>query len=791
MWGRVLASRATTVRATLPALPGRAPISDHGFELSHGRLARLAAGSALLRAGPALTLLATVTRDTRRAHQGAGASLLVDFRAKAAGKGIIPATFLRREMQPAAEETLTARVVDRALRPALHPEAEGLQVCVSQLAGRRAGADACVDALAVNAASAALLTDGALAAPVGAARACIVDGDCRPFPTDDEAARAAASALVAVVNGRIVACTLRAGREGVSNADAVRLLRATADAAQVMVAPQLELALKTTELREHEGHSAFPRQMPRSSRTDLDEPSQSACADWRKTVHEIAYAVYIDAFVECRKRPGKAHRAAVVTAAQQAIVDAFPDAELNDVLSVASAAARIAHRDVLIRDGLRIDGRRVDEVRHIRCEPTFLGGDVHGSALFERGDTQVLALATIGLGSMAKKSEDYIGQTGERKRFFVHYSFPPFATGEAGRFAGAMNRREIGHSALAEHAISAMLELGDAQGDEQEYPYVIRMTAEVMASDGSSSMATVCAGSLALQDAGVPLKKPVAGVAMGLVTGPEFENGDDESDDYILLTDLLGAEDHFGSMDLKVAGAADAVTALQLDVKGSGVPLSVIEKALDRAELARGSILEQMREAATGLREAGDMPLHAPRSEMQNVDSAIFARTMLRNGAAGLRDIERSAGVELSFDGRKGVVQVNAPDAASAEKAAQLIGKALGDMEIGTKITMRAKEVRASYAVVECIHQPIEGLLHVSKMQTRGASPTAVEEGVVKEGRFPDARHLLKKGDVLDCVVLECDREKGVLRVGLTAPPPRTKGKSVAQTVDDFLEIIG
>lgn len=779
MWGRVLACRAKAV-STVVRLPARDGVQ---LELSHGRLARLAPGSAVLHVGDALTLLATVTRGTER-NVG---SLMVDYRAKAAGKGVIPATFLRREMQPAQEETLTARAVDRALRPTLQvPSDHSLHVCISQLCGKRDSSDTSVDALAVNAASAALLVaDAALPAPVAAARASMVNGDIHIFPSDKLVAIAQASVLVAVADNRIVSCSLTTRKGGISNSDAARLLQAARDATGAFVTAQRELAHKVSQLRTEEGYTAFPRQMPRPPQVaqELQGSGETGGECEEKAVYEKAYAVYCDAFVECRRYPGKAHRASVVSNAQQSVLDAFPETEMQDVLLISKTAARNAFRDVLVRDGVRIDGRKFDEVREIRCERSFLNGDVHGSALFERGDTQVLANATIGLRSMAKKSEDHIGYVGEKKRFFVHYSFPPFATGEAGRFAGHLNRREIGHSALAEHALEGMIKLGDeklADDGMEEYPYVIRLTADVIASDGSSSMATVCAGTLALMDAGVPLTDAVAGVAMGVVTTDDVRCNDD---DYIILTDLLGAEDHFGNMDMKVTGTAKTITAIQMDVKGNGLPVNVIEKVLDRAEQARQSILDEMHKAAQGVRQSGDMPLHAPRSEVMSVDASIFARILLRKSASGLRDIEEEAAVRLTFDARKEIVRIDAPDAQSAETAKSLIAQKLANLDVGTKITMRVKDLRNAFAIVECEHQTIEGLLHVSKMQTSAS--------VQGKQKFPDARNILTKGDLLDCVVLESDRAKGVLRFALAAPPPSMKNeKSVAQTVDEFLSAV-
>lgn len=646
--------------------------------------------------------------------------------------------------------------------------------------------------LAVNAAAAAVAASAVpWGGPVAAARVAVVDGDVVVFPPDNVLQRARLSVFVAVNrDGRVLSLSVEAGAGAVPEPEVMTAVRAAVEAARNLVPLQDEFRERVHAMRDEEGQSAFPRQMPRPAGRDTGEVVGQGVLE---KVRERATQVYDEAFVGCRRFPGKAHRAAVVTRAQQAIVDEFADVPMEVVLEEARHAAKEAHRAVLLRDGVRMDGRQFDELRLIRCETGVLPGDVHGSALFERGDTQVLACSTIGLKSQAMRTEEYVTGGGEWKSFFVHYSFPPYSTGEYGRFAGTSSRREVGHSMIAEKAIRPLLDFSripgrgnstnmpSANGDgdlESSYPYAHRLSAEVLASDGSSSMATVCAGSMALMDSGAPLQNAVAGVAMGLICGPGFTAGDDA--DYTLLTDILGAEDHFGDMDMKVTGTSTGVTACQLDVKPhTGLPVEVIEKALTEASTARSKILGQMEAVCpTGLR---DFPAHAPRVVEVPVDMGVTVKTLMKDRALGLKEIEYKSGARLVLDGRKQLLKVEAPNKSSSDAAQSLIRDALGNLEIGTKMVATVMEVKASYAVVNVASGNVSGVLHVSKMQLNPVhgSTSIEEEGKhdndsaaaqvsIAKLRYPDARNVVSRGDILDVVVLESDRARNVLRFGLT-----------------------
>lgn len=806
MWGRVLSAAAKGVSVTLPAARTNPILPIH---LSTGRFARLAPSSALLTANET-TILATLSHSS--ATPSYFLPLLVDFRAKAAAVGVIPATWQRRELQPTSQETLIARLIDRTLRPVLSAPNLNLpptQLTVSVLSSAQVPSVP-IDALAVNAAAAAVAASGVECRSIGAATVALIDGEIVPFPGDEELEEADVSVFLAVNSDRnILSLSVTGERGAIKEALLMQVVKEGIEIASQVLKLQDDFREEARDMRTKEGKSAFPRQMPRPAgqREDAETEIPGKVLD---DIHSKALEVYRDAFTESRHFPGKAHRAEVMTRAQQKLVDEFADVPMDTLLKVAKPIAKQAHRDVLLRDRLRMDGRRFDEIRLIRCETGVLPGDVHGSAIFERGDTQVLACSTIGLKSQAMRTEKYVTGGGESKSFFVHYSFPPYATGEYGRFAGIASRREVGHSDLAEKAIRPLLVFSNPVDhsektirsgvDDPIYPYVHRLSAEVMASDGSSSMATVCAGSMALMHSGAPLRSAVAGVAMGLITGPRFDDGDDS--DYVILTDILGAEDHFGEMDMKVTGTADGVTACQLDIKShSGLPTKIIEKALFKAQEARDAILVKMAETTTGLEE---LPLHAPRVMEIPVDHDITVKTLMRDRAMGLREIEDACDANLVYDGRKQTIKIEAPSLTSCETAIQMIRDALRHLEVGAKITGTVRDVKQTYAVVTVAAGNVSGLLHVSKMHLNPVGRAIREKTKTEDEiddlhslpstmlRYPDARLYVSPGDTFEVVVLESDRSRNILRFGLCAPLASTRNPKakLEDQIDSILSAI-
>lgn len=797
MFGRVLTAASNSVSVTLPSLRSSPPLS---IRLSTGRLARLAPSSALLTTDDT-TILATLSHNPPAPSPGF-VPLLIDFRAKAAAVGIIPSTWSRRELQPAVQETLTARLIDRALRPALanpHLDLPPTQLTVSVLSSAMVPS-ASIDALAANAAAAVIMARAIDCKGVGAVRVALIEGAVVPFPSEEQLAEAEASVFVAAnKDGRVLSMTVEGRFKEIQEENLMRILRDAVPMASKIAVAQEQFRDVVKEMKREHGESSFPRKLP--YRSNAEDEVKQVSLDQLHQVKKRAFAIYAQAFKECRTYPGKAHRADVVTRAQQELVDDFPDIPMEKVLEAAREATKRAHSEVLLRDGLRIDGRKFDEIRTIRCETDFLPGDVHGSGLFERGDTQVLAFSTTGLKSQAMRTEKYV-TGGMEKSFFVHYSFPPYATGDYGRFAGHASRREIGHSDLTEKAILPVLDLTGHVGKQErphagvekqveaEYPFAHRISAEVLGSDGSSSMATVCAGSMALMDSGAPLRKPVAGVAMGLVTGPSFTEGNDE--DFVLLTDILGAEDHFGDMDMKVTGTADGLTATQLDVKPHfGITMEIIEKALEEARKARLHILSQMEKT---IKEKRDMPSHSPRVLEVAVDHGLTVKTLMKDRASGLNEIQDQSGAILSYQNRRKCIVVEAPNEASAEKAVELIKKVLGNLEIGSKMMGTVTEVKQTYAVISVASGSVSGVLHISKMQLsrKAGGGKDSEDGVASTGsRYPDVRSLVSVNDTLEVVVLESDRAKGIVRFGLTSPPSQENHEELSNQIDSILSASG
>lgn len=799
MWGRFTASTTATITATLN------PSHSLPLTLSTNRLARLSPSSVLLTSSET-TLLATLTHDLTKTSTPTFLPLTVDFRTKAASLGIIPNTWSRRELQPTQPEILTSRLIDRSLRAAIAPSKSLFppsQLCVSVLSAARHSKAPFTNVLAVNAGAACLAASDLNLPLVAASTVSASSQGFTAFPTDSNLQHAEFSLFVAINDQQnILAMTLDTPMIPIPESRLMDALEHAIKAANPLIDLQKEFRERVHEVRERDGHTSFPRRMPTPASQPAPVPVSESVRD---EIRRKAEEVFQETFVKCRTYPGKAHRAQVMTHAQQSIVDAFPEIEMNIVLEEAGKAAKKAFRNVLVKDNLRVDGRGFDDLRSVRCESGFLPGDVHGSALFERGDTQVLACSTIGLKKEAMRTQIYADGGKGPKSFFVHYSFPPLATGESGRFGGAQSRREIGHGALAENAIRPVLDLkkmysggNQGQNDDDAYPYAIRLSAEVLGSDGSSSMATVCAGSLALVQAGVPVKEHVAGVAMGLISA---DSNSDEDD--IVLTDILGSEDHFGDMDMKVAGTETGVTACQLDTKKkNGVGIEIFTETLKKAKDARVKILKIMNDELS--EKTSEIPDNAPQVIVVPVNTPVAIKTLMRDRAEGLREIEERSESNLEFDGKQGTITIEAPNKQSAETARQLITAALGNLAIGTTMVAKVIDVKPSYAILEGSAGIAQGLLHVSKMYANpellGKKP--LTENMNKENvkneklaslRYPDAKTLVSVGQVVEVVVLECDRSRNIIRFGLTNPRDqrllREKNvNNINESIDSFLE---
>jgi polyribonucleotide nucleotidyltransferase len=671
-----------------------------------GRLAKQASGSALIQFGETVVLAAASVADT--ISNLPFFPLLVEYREKFYAAGKIPGGFLKREARPHDEEILAARIIDRSIRP-LFPEGfkNEVQVFVYVLSADQEN-DA--DVLGLMAASFALASSKIpFGGPIAAVRVGRVEGKWILDPTFQQLEF---SDIDIVVSGTADSIMMVEGGAGeISEAEMVEALKVAQKGIQELVGMQVEL-LKS--------HSA-----PKMEWKKFEAPAALA-----KRVKEIADPRVLEAM----NLPEKAERAQALAAlsatVKQQLEAEFPDQGrlIGDLLEEAQYTSM---RQQVLERGERVDGRDTETVRPIECEVGLLPR-AHGSALFTRGQTQALVVATLGSVDDEQRIDNIDEPRETRKSFMMHYNFPPFSTGEVRPMRGT-SRREIGHGALAERAITPLLP------PYSEFPYTIRVVSEVLESNGSSSMATVCGSSLALMDAGVPMKAPCAGVAMGLVM---------EGDKIAILTDILGTEDALGDMDFKVAGTEAGITSIQMDIKIKGLSLDIMTKALEQARKARLHILRNM--AKTLSTNRTQMSPWAPRVITIQVKPKDIGKIIGPKGAT-IRDIEAQSGASVSIDD-DGVVTISAVGGEAGSKAREMVEALVQEAEIGKTYTGKVKTTTAFGAFVEIL-PGVEGLVHISELQ---------------HGRTEKTEDVVKKGDTITVKVLEVD-ERGKMRLSRKA----------------------
>jgi polyribonucleotide nucleotidyltransferase len=629
--------------------------------LETGSVARQAHGSVVVRSGGTF-LLAAVVAGQEGPGDARGTPLTVDYRERTSAAGRIPGGYLRREQRMSDREILVSRLVDRTLRPLLGPGHQApTQVWVTVF-GYDPGTD--LDTLAILAASGALhLSDVPFRGPVAGVRACRVGERYLAFPTPTTQAEAD---LDVVVCGTRTGVTMVEGRGRF--ASDVAVLRAVDTATDA-----LPLLLDALDGLRH--------QAGRPKRPPTPPPDLSAMVAEVDTL----VGTDVDAALKLTSKTARQHALATAQAG---------------ALSVLASPAAGAAFDAVVRDRARaaiLDGRRVggrapDDVRPISAEVGLLGSN-HGSALFRRGDTQALVSATLGTGGDALRTEGLAGT--DLQRFILHYNFPPWSVGELGPSHGP-GRREVGHGALAHRALEPALP------PDGELPYTVRVVSDVTDSDGSSSMATVCGASLALMDAGVGLVTPVAGIAMGLVR---------QGDRVAILTDICGDEDHWGDMDLKVAGSADGISALQLDNAGANLQRADLEQALAQARAARRHVLEAMGAVLAAPRR--EVATHAPRAVEIQVDPGRVGAIIGKGGAA-IKELQRATGtrIDIKDDGR---VTVVGPDQAALDGALARLREVSQDLKEGGVYDATVEEVRDYGAFVRLGDH--RALVHVSEWE--------------------------------------------------------------------------
>ena len=695
-------------------------IGEDEISFETGKLAKQASGAVVVQSGDT-KILSTATIGGLRDVDFLPLTVDIEERMYAVGK--IPGSFFRREARAGEKATLTARMIDRPIRP-LFPKGWHYE---TQLVTIPMSVDQVhpYDIMAMNGASAALaISPVPVAATVGAVRIGMLNGDFVVNPPEEDHALLDLDLIVAGTDEAIL--MVEAGAEGVTEAQILDALDIAHGEIKKITATIDEFAAKIGK----EKMVVEAKSIDEGLLADVRSSHGQALVDAIATEGKLERYEAID----------KVKDEVVAQYAPETGDEEADKARKSEVKAAVDAVEKDTIRKAIAVDKKRPDGRAQEEIRPIECE-VDISPRAHGSALFTRGETQIFSTATLGTTRMDMRLDGLGLET--TKTFWHHYNFPPFSVGEAGFMRGP-KRRDIGHGALAERALAPSIP------DQESFPYVLRCVSETLESNGSSSMGSVCASSMALQAAGVPVSGPVAGVAMGLIK---------EGDDYIVLTDIAGVEDHLGDMDFKVAGSKDGINALQMDIKITGVTFDILTDALEQARKGRLFILDKMAEAIDGPR--AELSAHAPRIESIKIDQEKIGAVIGKGGETirGLCE-EFEAEIDVEDDG---TIRIYAPTGTQVEAAVARIGSMTKEAEIGDRYP-EAKVVKTTTfgAFVE-LTKGTDGLLHISNVKPGGRVET-VEE-------------VLESGQVIDVTVAEVDKERG--RIGLRmTDDPTIAGKS-------------
>ncbi|HPM18109.1 MAG TPA: polyribonucleotide nucleotidyltransferase [Bacteroidales bacterium] len=692
--------------------------------LETGRLARQADGSVLLKFGKTM-LLATVVAAKEAKEDTDFMPLSVEYREKYASSGRIPGGFLKREARPSDYEILISRLVDRALRPLFPDDFHAETFVTVNLVS--ADLDIIPDALAGLAASAALtVSDIPFNGPMAEVRVARINGQFVVNPTASQLKDSDIDLMVGATYENIL--MVEGEMREVSESDMLEALRVAHSAIKILCRAQVEFAeeLGATTKREycHEVND------PELRKRVWDE-TYDKC-------YQVARSLTAD-----KHRREEAFESVIAEFLAQ-----FPEEEeINETLvrKYYHEVHKEAARRLVLDENLRLDGRKPDEIRPIECEIDPLPA-THGSALFTRGETQSLTTVTLGTKLDEKIIDDVLNQGTEK--FTLHYNFPPFSTGEARPIRG-ISRREIGHGNLAHRALKNMMP------PEEENPYAVRIVSDILESNGSSSMATVCAGTLALMDSGIRLRKPVSGIAMGLIT-------DKDSDKIAILSDILGDEDHLGDMDFKVAGTRDGITATQMDIKVEGLSFEILAKALDQAKKGRLHILNIMNRTISEPRP--ELKPHAPRIEMLTIPKEMIG-ALIGPGGKVIQEIQRETGTTIIVEEINGHGDVNIfgenKDAIVA--ALEWVRKIVAVPEVGQVYRGKVKTIVQFGAFVEILPNK-DGLLHISEIDWK---------------KIKTVDEVLKEGDEVEVKLIDIDPKTGKLKLSrkvLLPRPPKEEG---------------
>jgi polyribonucleotide nucleotidyltransferase len=671
-------------------------IGSRTISLETGKLAKQADGSVLVRSGDSVVLV-TACRAASPREGIDFLPLTVDYREYTYASGRIPGGFFKREGKPSEKEVLTSRLIDRPHRP-LFPAGWRYETQIIALV-LSADTENDPDVLAITGASAAIaVSDIPFEKTIAGVRVGMVDGQFVINPTFEQRKRSKLDLVVAGSRDGIV--MVEAGATEVTEEEVVGALDAAHTAIKQIVAGIDELAKQV-------------------ARKKTPVQTKDVAHDFYREVEEKVYVPLSEAM----RIRGKLENYDRVDEVLEEFIATMPEGEVERKVEAKAIFKELKEkvlRDEVLTRGVRLDGRKFDEIRPIWCEASVLPR-VHGSVVFTRGETQALVTCTLGTADDEQKIEHVSGEF--YKRFMLHYNFPPFSVGEVAFLRGP-GRREVGHGALAERALAPLVP------GEDKFAYTIRIVSDILESNGSSSMASVCGGSMAMMDAGVPLKAPVAGIAMGLIM-------DEKSGNYAILSDIAGAEDHYGDMDFKVAGTANGITALQMDIKVTGITSEVMRKALEQARTGRMHILGEMAKTISSSRT--NMSAFAPRIITIKIPVDKI-RDVIGPGGKMIRSIIERTGVKIDVedDGR---VNVASADGESAQKAISIIQELTATPELNKTYMGKVQRITDFGAFVE-IMPGTDGLLHVSEIANH---------------RVKDVRDELKEGQQILVKVINID----------------------------------
>ncbi|KAA9006022.1 polyribonucleotide nucleotidyltransferase [Histidinibacterium aquaticum] len=661
---------------------------EETLTLETGKVARQADGSVIATYGET-SVMANVTFAKQPKEGQDFFPLTVHYQEKYYAAGKVPGGFFKREARPTEKETLTARLIDRPIRPLFVPGFKNEVLVMCTVLSHDLVNDP--DMVAMIAASAALTISGApFMGPIAGCRVGFEDGEYVLNPTVDDmqGLRSNPEQRLDLVVAGTKDAVMMVESEAYELTEAEML--GAVNFAHKQIQPVIDCII---DLAEDAAKEPFDFQPPDYS--DLYETVKAAGEDKMRAAYAIT---------------DKQERTAAVSAAKEEIRAGLTEEQLEDP-NLGSALKKLEStvlRGDVVKNGRRIDGRALDEVRQIVSETQVLPR-THGSALFTRGETQALVVTTLGTGDDEQIIDALHGNF--RSNFLLHYNFPPYSVGEAGR-VGPPGRREIGHGKLAWRALQAVLP------PATDFPYTIRLVSEITESNGSSSMASVCGGSLSMMDAGVPLKSAVAGVAMGLVL--------EDDGSYAILTDILGDEDHLGDMDFKVAGTKDGITSLQMDIKVAGITPEIMEKALEQARQGRMHILGEMSKAIS---EAGDFSVHAPRIETMQIPTDKI-REVIGSGGKVIREIVEVSGAKVDVND-EGIIKIASPNADAIQKAYDMIHSIVAEPEEG-KIYKGTVVKIVDFGAFVNFFGKRDGLVHVSQIENRRLNHPS---DVLKEGQ--------------------------------------------------------